>query len=224
MVASGADPTAEIDPRRPRRGVGPFSVRHLLTILGVVVGAGLLLAFVTTPIDVAPPPTARPGSSQFLIAPPTAGLRVGDMAPELAGTSDGLPVELVDLDGRPVRLADLRGRPVWINFWASWCPPCQEEVPVVRAIHERYRAEGLVVLGISVQETSPEDVRAYVAKYGLSYAIGFDATSAVFRTYRVFGLPTQFFLDREGVIRQVVNGPLTEAQAEAIVGPLLAAS
>ncbi|MBA2253575.1 MAG: TlpA family protein disulfide reductase [Chloroflexi bacterium] len=222
-MASATDPALEIDARRPRRGIGPFSVRHLLTILGVLVGAGLVLTIVTMPIDVAPPPTARPGSSQFLIAAPTAGLRVGDLAPELAGTVDGRSVELVDLDERPVRLADLRGRPVWINFWATWCPPCQEEVPVVRAVFERHRVEGLVVLGISVQETSPEDVRAYASRYELAYTIGFDATSAIFKTYRIFGLPTHLFLDRDGVIRRVVNGPITEAEAEAIIGPLLEA-
>lgn len=206
---------------RRGRGVGPFSVRQLATVLAVVVAAGLLLAVVTTPIG-APRPTVRPGSSQFLIAAPTEGLRVGDVAPELSGAVDGKPVELRDLDGNVVRLADLRGRPVWINFWATWCPPCQEETPVLRDVFDTHRAEGLVVLGISVQETSPDDVRRYAATYGLGYRIGFDATSAIFKTFRIFGLPTHLFLDRDGVIRQAVNGPITRLDAERILAPILA--
>lgn len=214
----------ELAARYPaRRGmVGPFSGRQLLVVLLAVVGTALLLALVTAPISVAPQPTARPGANQYLIGPPVEGLRVGDLAPELAGTVDGRSVQLVDLDGSPVRLADLRGQPVWINFWATWCPPCQEETPVLRQVSDTHRAEGLTVLAVSVQETSPEDVRAYAQTYGLRYTIGFDATSAVFKTYRVFGLPTQLFLDRDGVIRQVTNGPLTVPEVERILAPILA--
>jgi peroxiredoxin len=142
-------------------------------------------------------------------------------APELVGTTDGRTIELTDLDGERVRLADYRGRAVWLNFWASWCPPCQEETPVLRSIDERFRDDGLAVIGVSVQETTPEDVRRYVDTYELRYTIGFDATSAIFDTYRVFGLPTQFFIDRDGVVRDIIFGPLTEDQVEGIIAPLL---
>ena len=82
--------------------------------------------------------------------------------------------------------------------------------------------DGLAVVAISVQETTAEDVRSYVERYGLDYTVGFDATSAVFHTYRAFGLPTQYFLDRDGVIRNVVLGPVNRAQAEQILAPLMA--
>jgi thiol-disulfide isomerase/thioredoxin len=222
-MTGAPDAPADVEPRRPRRGVGPFSVRHLLAILASVVGVGLLLAIVTQPINVAPPASARPGATAVLIGEPVEGLRTGDLAPELMGTVDGKSVELVDLDGRPVRLADFRGRPVWINFWASWCPPCQAEVPHLRAVSERHPDE-LVVLGVSVQETSPEEVREYVTTYDLRYPIGFDATAAIFKTYRIFALPTQVFIDHTGVVRHTRNGPVTEAEAEAVVGPLIEAA
>ncbi|MBA2489907.1 MAG: TlpA family protein disulfide reductase, partial [Chloroflexi bacterium] len=74
------------------------------------------------------------------------------------------------------------------------------------------------------QETSPDDVRAYAETYGLEYTIGFDASSAVFHTYRAYGLPTQLFVDRDGVIRQVIRGPLTVLDVERILAPLLAAT
>jgi peroxiredoxin len=146
---------------------------------------------------------------------------VGDVAPELAGTlDDGAPFTLMDLDGRPIRLADLRGRAVWVNFWASWCPPCQAETPILREIDERFRDRGLTLIAVQVQQTV-EDGRRYADAYGLDYAIGADVSASVFRTYRVYALPTQFFIDPAGVIRAVVNGPLDLEGAIGLVESIL---
>ena len=186
----------------------------------LAVAAALIV--VTLPIagpQATPPPA--PGATFFVVSAPTAGLSVGQQAPEFSGVVDGKTIGLTDLSGTPIRLADLRGHPVWISFWASWCPPCQEETPVLRQVYEEHRAEGLALVAISVQETTPDDVRAYAQRYGLDYTIGFDATSAVFKTYQAYVLPTQVFLDGDGVIRSVYLGPLTQPQAEAILAPLL---
>ena len=211
-------------PPQSRRGlIGPFSGRQLLAVGAVLAVAALLLAILTVPLanpSATPLPTAASGFVPT--GPATEGLRPGQRAPELVGQVDGRTVALTDLDGRPIRLADLRGRPVWINFWATWCPPCQQETPTLQKLHERYRAQGLALLAISVQESSPDDVRRYVRTYSLDYTIGFDATSAVFKAYRAFGLPTQLFIDRDGVIRNVWHGPLSEQQAESLLAPILA--
>jgi cytochrome c biogenesis protein CcmG/thiol:disulfide interchange protein DsbE len=127
---------------------------------------------------------------------------------------------LTDLDGHPIRLADLRGRAVWINFWASWCPPCQAETPTLRTMDERFGDRGLTLIGVQVQQTV-DDGRAYAERYSLEYPIGADVSAAVFRTYRVFALPTQFFIDPDGVIRAVVNGPLDLETATALVESIL---
>jgi thiol-disulfide isomerase/thioredoxin len=212
------------DPPETRRGViGPFTGRQLATIVAVVLGAALVLIVATRPL-VGPgpsPPPADPRATQYLVGPAGEGLRVGDRAPELeVGGPGGSPVPLRDLDGRPVRLADLRGRPVWINFWASWCPPCQAETPTLRDLAAAYAPQGLAVLGISVQEATEDDVRAYAERYELGYTVAADLGGDVFRRYRVFGLPTQYFLDGSGVIRSIVQGPVTPESAAAALALL----
>ncbi len=203
--------------------VGPFSMLQVVAVVVAVVTTALVLVYVNTPLaHPATPGLPTPGSGFVPVGEEVEGLRIGDLAPELAGTIDGQTVQLVDLDGQPIRLADLRGRPVWINFFATWCPPCQEETPVLRDAYAAHAGDGLALIAVSVQETTVDDVRAYVERYSLGYTVGFDATSAVFHTYRAFGLPTQFFLDKSGVIRQVVLGPVTRDRVEGILAPLLA--
>ena len=189
--------------------------------LGAVVVTAIVLTLATAPLGSTAPGLPNPVASAYQLRSPIPGLQVGDLAPELTGTTDdGSAFSLTDLDGNPISLADLRGRAVWINFWASWCPPCQAETPAIRAMDEKYRDRGLTIVGIQVQQTV-EDGRAYADRYGLKYVIGADVSAAVFRTYRVFALPTQFFIDPGGVIRSVINGPLDEASATSLIEAIL---
>jgi len=213
-------------PARPRRtAVGPFSLRQIALAAGSVVVAALVIAIATRPLgSAAPGLLPDPRATAYLVGSPTTGLRPGSMAPELTTTrSDGTTFELTDLDGRPIRLADLRGKVVWLNFWASWCPPCQAETPVLREIATAWGPRGLVIVGVQVQETV-EDGRRYVQRYGLPYPIGADVSGEIFHLYKVFALPTQFVVDRDGIIRQVVNGPVSQGAADALLAPLLAAT
>ncbi len=211
--------------RRERRGlIGPFGGRQLLLGVVVIVVSAVTLVIVTTPLgtpgDLGP---GNPQATQFVLGPqPTNGLRAGDIPPEFTITNaDGSSGPLTDLDGRPVQLADLRGKAVWLNFWASWCPPCQSETPVLRELADRYRNRGLVVVGISVQESSPGNVADYARRYQLDYTIAADSTGVIFRTWELYGLPTQFFIGPEGAIRSVVPAPLTEARAIAQIEAIL---
>jgi cytochrome c biogenesis protein CcmG/thiol:disulfide interchange protein DsbE len=211
--------------RKERHGlIGPFGGRQLAVAALAVVVVAVGLVVVTTPLGSTRPPGPNdPRATQFIIGPkPSQGLRPGDVAPELSvPLPDGTTYQLTDLDGRPVRLADLRGKAVWINFWASWCPPCQSETPVVRDMAEQYRDRGLVVLGISVQETNAADVGEYARRYQLGYTIAADLSGHIFRLYRLYGLPTQFFVGPEGVIRSVVGAPLQAADAQAQIEAIL---
>jgi thiol-disulfide isomerase/thioredoxin len=192
----------------------------------VILFAAVVLVVITTPLGtpggLGP---VDPQATQFVLGPePSNGLQPGQLPPELTvKAADGSPAPLLDLDGKPVQLADLRGKVVWINFWASWCPPCQSETPILRDLADRYRDRGLVVVGISVQESSVDNVRAYAQKYQLGYTIAADVTGAVYAAYRLNGIPSHFFIGPEGAIRSIVRAPLNEARAiaqlEAILPP-----
>ncbi len=210
--------------RSARHGlVGPFSARQLLVAVAVVVGAAVLLVAVNTPLgSTASAGLPDPQATPFLIGAAADGLRPGDAAPDFATTrSDGSTFQLTDLEGRPISLAALRGKAVWLDFWASWCPPCQAEMPVLRQIAARYRDKGLEIIAVSVQESSVDDVRSYAARYDLRYTIAADLSGDIFRLYRVYALPTQFFIGPDGVIRSVVQGPLDETAAATHVDAIL---
>lgn len=178
------------------------------------VAAALLVAFfVTRPLGGTGPVGSIDPNAFYQLAAAQEGLQIGQRPPDFVGQKGDQEVRLNDLDGRPLSLAALRGRPVWINFWATWCPPCQRETPDLRAAYEAHRSEGLVLVSISIQE--PADiVREYVTRYGLTYTIGLDVSAAIMRSYHVYGLPTHYFLDRDGVIRDRYYGPLSRQQIE----------
>jgi peroxiredoxin len=211
-----------------RRGlVGPFTGRQLAAAAAIVAAVAVGLVAATTPIAAPSPSLAPvdPRPTQYAIGDATRGLAVGDRPPELAAPGpSGAPVTATTLDGRAVSLADLRGKVVWVDFWASWCPPCRAETPVLRDLYARDRDRGLELVAVSVQESTTDDIRSYATTYGLTYPIVADLTGAIFRAWRVYGLPTQFLLDRDGVIRAVVQGPVDASTADAIVEPLLGAA
>lgn len=212
--------------QKERHGlVGPFSGRQLAALFAIVVVAVIVLVAVTTPLGTigGGPGVTNPQASAFIVKPaPAEGLRPGDLAPEFeALAADGTTFQLTDLDGQPIRLADLRGKAVWVNFFTTWCPPCQSEVPVLRDLSERYADQGLVVVAISVQETTPADVLAYADRYQLGYTIGFDGSGLIFDRYKSNALPTHFFIRPDGIIRAVEARPLTEVQAVEFIESIL---
>ena len=210
---------------KQRRGlIGPFTGRQLLFGFGAVIVAIVGLTIITTPLGntAGGPVFEDPLGTPFIIGPAVEGLRVGDIAPDFnVPLDDGTTYQLHDLDGNPVRLEDLRGKAVWLNFFATWCPPCQGETPTLRDLAERYEDQGLEVVGVSVQETTADDVQAYAERYQLPYTIGFDGSGHVFHQYRVYALPTQFFIDPDGRIRYIAQGPMSEEGASQRIESIL---
>ncbi len=156
-MADVAAPTA----KARRTLIGPFTARQLGIVNAVVFGTALVLFVATRPLGGAGPTSAAdPGATFYRISAETQGLDLGQRAPELTGDDGGKPTKLMDTDGRLVTLASLKGHPVWINFWATWCPPCQRETPVLRDAYEAHKGEGLVLVAIDVQEDA-DTVRRY---------------------------------------------------------------
>jgi peroxiredoxin len=124
------------------------------------------------------------------------------------------------LDGATVRLSDLRGRPVLINFWASWCGPCRVEMPHIQAAYEDHADDGLVVLGVD-QSEPVTTVARFADEFGLTFPIPLDTDGKVSAAYQARGLPTSFFIDVDGVIRDTFTGPMSAGHIESMLEGIL---
>jgi cytochrome c biogenesis protein CcmG/thiol:disulfide interchange protein DsbE len=122
-----------------------------------------------------------------------------------------------------IQLSDLNGKVVVINFWASWCKPCEQEAAELEEAWRSYQSDGQVVfLGIAWTDT-PSNSAAYLGRFGITYANGPDLGSRISALFnRNLGVPETYFIDREGVLRQVKIGPFTSVgEIQAIIDPLL---
>ncbi len=146
---------------------------------------------------------------------------VGDRAPD---------IRLQNLAGEAVRLSELAGRGVVLNFWATWCPPCRREMPMLDTVQQAYSDAGLSIIGLAVDEPRGQ-VRRYVDSVGISYPVwvdadandfGFDRTQTIFSSYGGVGLPTTLFIDRGGIIRRIYVGELSRGFVESEIKRILA--
>ncbi|HYM37129.1 MAG TPA: TlpA disulfide reductase family protein [Nitrospiraceae bacterium] len=125
--------------------------------------------------------------------------KIGKIAPEFA---------LVDLDDKPVRLSDYRGKVVFLNFWATWCKPCREEMPSMEVLHRNFAKDGLVVLAVSIDRvTTTKDIPPFIKSMNLSFPVLIDSWGKTDMPYKRMGVPETFIIDQEGVIREIVIGP-----------------
>ncbi|HWV23456.1 MAG TPA: TlpA disulfide reductase family protein [Thermomicrobiales bacterium] len=147
--------------------------------------------------------------------------RVGEPAPELFTMST---------DGEPVLLSQLKGQAVWINFWGSWCPPCRAEMPDVQHAYETLSADGVQVLSISMQE-SPQDALAYRDSVGATFPVYVDPTliagmideteqpevaqqlALMTRDWQIANFPTHIFIDRDGIVRNIILSQMSYDEA-----------
>jgi cytochrome c biogenesis protein CcmG/thiol:disulfide interchange protein DsbE len=128
-----------------------------------------------------------------------------------------------EMNGRnQVSLSDLRGKVLLINFWASWCKPCEQEAAELRTAWAHYQDSGDVVfIGVDYVDTEPE-ARAYLEKFNIRYPNGPDVGTRVSQLFRIQGVPETYFVDKTGVLRYVQIGPFTSAdQIQSIIDPLL---
>jgi len=130
-------------------------------------------------------------------------------------------IRVTTLDGRSFGPEELRGRVVLVNFWATWCIPCRVEMPALQRLHERYAAEGLVVLGLSTDSEGRALVERYLEENGFTFPVAM----ADPETRRAFGefraIPTTFLIDRDGTIRHRVTGIFAPPALRSAVERLL---
>ncbi len=144
------------------------------------------------------PPTVRveeggvyPVASLFDIDNSEAQPDAGHLAPDF---TIHLP------DGSTARLSDYRGRPLILNFWATWCPPCRQEMPDLVRVYEAHKAEGLVVIALNESE-GHEQVSGFVEEFGMTMPVVIDPQGDVMQAFKTQSLPSSFFIDRDGVVR-----------------------
>ena len=114
---------------------------------------------------------------------------------------------LQSVDGKAVSLAQYKGDVVMINFWASWCGPCRQEMPLLDSIYKQYKDMGFVLLGVNVEPDS-HSANAWLKKTPVSYPVLYDPNSQVSQLYQVQAMPTTVIIDRRGIVRFVHNGYL----------------
>ena len=188
----------------------------VLGVFGALVVGGLLAALLlasalggqpvspTPPLPTMPPlpsfvlPTAQP-SAQPTAAPSGStveeGVAVGQHAP---------PIEVTLLDGSVMNTTDFVGKPMWINFMATWCPQCQDELPMMRR-YANQLGQDMTVLVVDVGEDR-HTVRSFMTDLGIDLNVGVDQDGTVQRQWGVYALPVHFWLDEEGIVREIVYG------------------
>jgi len=134
-------------------------------------------------------------------------------------------VSMPTLGGTRVAMKDLRGKLVLVNFWATWCVPCQWEMPLMESLYQAYRDRGFVVLAISIDQGDPERVLAFVRDKKLTYPVALDPSHEVARSFGVTGLPATLLVAPDGAIKGVTYGPKEwdGKEARSLIASLLPA-
>ncbi len=192
----------------------------------VAVGLGLFALWQTGVLFRSDAAATSGGGEAVTLLPADASLTTANPAGLPVGTSEG---ELAPdfafsaFDGRRLRLSDFRGRPVLLNFWATWCGPCRQELPDMGTLLRRHESEGLAIIAVNVAETYAPASR-FLGQLEIQLtAFAYDPLGDVARRYGVHGLPTSYFIDPQGVIRRVVPGQMRLKDMESFLQEALAA-
>ena len=130
---------------------------------------------------------------------------------------EGIPApdfSFPDLNGKKVGLSDSKGKVVLINIWATWCPPCREEMPSMERLYKRFKAEGFEILAVSIDETGSRAVAPFVQKINLTFPVLLDPKGKIQGLYMITGVPESFIVDRKGLLVHKIVGPMDWSSPE----------
>ena len=125
------------------------------------------------------------------------------------------------IGGGTLNLSDLRGKVVMVDFWASWCPPCRVEAPVLAKLYQEFQGQPVEFVGVALWD-NVGDAEVFLRQEGQTYPNGFDASGVIAIDYGVRGIPEKYFIDRDGTLAKKLSGPLTEAVLRDTINELLA--
>ena len=172
------------------------------------VDSSVLESETTLPTLEAPQPSNEEAPSDLTVDP-----SVGSLAPEFA---------LTTLDGENISLADLHGKNVLINYWATWCPPCLNELTALENIQSQFEGQDFVVVTINgIEQDNLGDVQATVQEYGITYPVLLDENETFWDAYRILFLPTSIYINEQGIIRFIKFGEQTETEFSDMIEQLL---
>lgn len=141
---------------------------------------------------------------------------------ERAGENAPAPDFMVyDLENKPVKLADFKGKVVILDFWATWCPPCLEEIPHFKKLHQQYSGQGLVILGVSLDEAGRDHVKEFMKENSIPYPIAMSNDKIVEDFGGIRGIPTTFVIDRDGKIVSKLVGYHDLEEFESLIKKVL---
>lgn len=135
-------------------------------------------------------------ASMLLMAPSARALTPGDAPP---------PIDMADLAGEKVEIAALEGKVILVDFWASWCRPCKQEMPVLEALHKKYAAQGLVIVGVNI-DSSAKKMTKFLNGTPVTFRIVHDRKLVVANRYEPETMPTSYFIGKDGTLRHVHEG------------------
>ncbi|WP_026695802.1 peroxiredoxin family protein [Peribacillus kribbensis] len=138
----------------------------------------------------------KPIESQTALA--ASGIKTGKAAPDFT---------LKTLEGKAVQLSDLKGKKVILNFWATWCPPCKKEIPEIEAYAKNAPKDEMI---LAVNMDPYADVKGFSKKMGITFPILLDTDNEVNTSYKIVSIPTTYFIDKKGIVRNKIMGAMTK--------------